>query len=461
MKKSFLLAIILFASHVAMTYGRECPDGNITKIPQPLSVKEAIVSGIPWYDQRDSIVSAHGANIIHENGKYYMFGEFKTDSVNSFKGFSCYSSPDLVNWTFERIVFNTQSDGRMGPNRVGERPKVLKCPSTSEYVMIMHSDDMHYKDPCTVYATSKTIDGEYEYQGPLRYKGNTIRKWDIGSFTDYDGKSYLLVHHGDIYRFADDYHSIDSCMSSKVKGVGESPAMIHYKGRYFWFSSHTTSWERNDNMYVSAPSLSGPWSEPKNFAPEGSNTWNSQTTFVLPLINGNDTTFMFMGDRWSFPKQRSAATYVWQPIKWVEDEPTISEYFDMWSPSDFSENTLVYKNVERSDWNGSSPSECKQYKLTVGDNERIYIKGKTSCIGGYARIKITDNEGDIIVNTPIDFYSLAEASGLRYISPLLPEGNYFLEVVVLEMKSNWRDKKRYEYGSKGHDVVITEVGTLL
>lgn len=128
-----------------------------------------IICGVPWYDQHDSIVSAHGANIIRDNGKYYMFGEFKTDSVNAFKGFSCYSSPDLVNWTFERIVFKTQPDGRMGPDRVGERTKVLKSPSTGEYVMIMHSDDMRYKDPCVVYATSNTVDGEYEFKGPLLY----------------------------------------------------------------------------------------------------------------------------------------------------------------------------------------------------------------------------------------------------------------------------------------------------
>lgn len=141
------------------------------------SSERIIVNGVPWYDQRDSIVSAHGANIIFDNGRYYLFGEFKTDSANVFKGFSCYSSPDLVNWKFERIALGQQSEGRLGPGRVGERPKVLKCPSTEEYIMIMHSDDLRYKDPCTTYATSKTIDGEYEFQGPLLYKGNPIKIW--------------------------------------------------------------------------------------------------------------------------------------------------------------------------------------------------------------------------------------------------------------------------------------------
>lgn len=417
-----------------------------------------IVSGVPWYDQRDSIVSAHGANIIRNNGKHYMFGEFKTDSVNAFKGFSCYSSPDLVNWNFERIAFDTQKDGRMGPNRVGERPKVLKCPSTGEYVMIMHSDDMRYKDPCVVYATSNTIDGEYEFQGPLLYKGEPVKKWDIGSFTDNDGKSYLLVHHGDIYRFADDYHSLDSCMSSKVNGIGESPAMLYHNGRYYWFSSHTTSWERNDNMYVSSTSLSGPWSEPRNFAPEGTNTWNSQTSFILPIINGNDTTFMFMGDRWSFPKQRSAATYVWQPIVWKDGEPSLNEYLEAWNPTDISAKSLDFKSLKNSEWKATSPGDSKQYKIAVKNNERIFIEGETSPSGGYAQIKIIDSYGRVIVNTPVDFYSLVSASGLRYISPKLSKGRYTLKITVSNMKSNWSDKRKNEYGSKGHEIILSNVG---
>ena len=119
--------------------------------------QKAIVSGVSWYDQRGETVSAHGANIIRDGGRYYLFGEYKTDSANVFTGFSCYSSDNLVDWRFESIAFKQQSDGRMGPNRVGERPKVLRCPATGEYVMLMHTDDLRYKDPCTCYATSNTI----------------------------------------------------------------------------------------------------------------------------------------------------------------------------------------------------------------------------------------------------------------------------------------------------------------
>ncbi len=196
-------------------------------------VPKAIVSGVSWYDHRGETVSAHGANIIRDGGRYYLFGEYKTDSANVFTGFSCYSSDNLVDWRFESIAFKQQSDGRMGLNRVGERPKVLRCPDTGEYVMLMHTDDLRYKDPCTCYATSNTITGPYEFQGPILYKGQPIKRWDIGSFTDDDGHAYLLVHHGGIYRLAPDFHSLDSCLMNGLKGAGESPAMMKKDGMYY------------------------------------------------------------------------------------------------------------------------------------------------------------------------------------------------------------------------------------
>ena len=118
-----------------------------------------VVNGID--DKRD-IVNAHGAWIVEENGRYYLFGEWKSDKSNAFPGFSCYSSDDLVNWKFESIVLRVQPEGILGPNRVGERVKVMKCPKTGEYIMLMHADDMGYKDPYIGLVTCKTIAGDYQ-----------------------------------------------------------------------------------------------------------------------------------------------------------------------------------------------------------------------------------------------------------------------------------------------------------
>lgn len=184
-----------------------------------------VVNGIPWFDDKGNIVNAHGACIVEENGRYYLFGEWKSDKSNAFPGFSCCSSDDLVNWKFENIVLRVQPEGILGPNRVGERVKVMKCPKTGEYIMLMHADDMGYKDPYIGLATCKTIAGDYQLQGPLLYKGQPVKRWDMGTFQDTDGKGYLLIHHGPVYRLSDDYRSIEAEVAH-IKGMGESPAMF-------------------------------------------------------------------------------------------------------------------------------------------------------------------------------------------------------------------------------------------
>ena len=276
---------------------------------------DAIRSGVPWYDQNGRIVSARGAGVIREGGRHYLFGEFKQDHGNAFVGFACYSSPDLVNWTFESVALPAQTDGRLGPGRVGERPKVMKCPATGEFVMYMHTDDARYRDPAVGYATSPSITGPYIFRGPLLFNGAVVKKWDMGVFQDDDGSGYLITHSGNLYALADDYKSVTRQVVKDMTPGCESPAIFKRDGLYYWLGSGLTAWERNDNYYFIAASLAGPWERQGVFAPEGTLTWNSQTTFVLPVVGSETTTYMFMGDRWAHPRQNSAATYVWQPLR--------------------------------------------------------------------------------------------------------------------------------------------------
>lgn len=153
---------------------------------QQVGKTDAIYSGLPWYDQRGKVVSAHGANIVQENSKFYLFGEAHSDTSNAFAGFNCYSSKDLYNWKFESIALPVQKSGKLGPNRIGERAKVMKNPFSGEFVMFMHVDTLGYKDQFVGYATAKNIAGPYQFKGPLLFKGKHIKKWDMGTFQDDD-----------------------------------------------------------------------------------------------------------------------------------------------------------------------------------------------------------------------------------------------------------------------------------
>ena len=432
------------------------------------NMEKVIRNGMPWFDDHGNIVNAHGACIVEEKGRYYLFGEWKSDESNAFPGFSCYSSDDLVNWKFERVVLTVQPDGILGPNRVGERVKVMKCPSTGEFVMFMHADDMGYKDPYIGYATCKTINGEYQLQGPLLYQGKPVQRWDMGTFQDTDGKGYLLIHHGPIYRLSDDYQSIEMEVAH-VKGSGESPAMFKKDGIYYMLYSNLTSWEKNDNFYFTAPKIEGPWTKQGLFCPEGTLTYNSQSTFVFPLKRGNDTIPMFMGDRWSYPHQASAATYVWMPMQVNGTKLSIPEYWQCWDfntlkPVDILRKgkRVSMKNIKPAvGWTenrGCFVSNAKGSVLAVPfRGTHVAVVGKSDCHSGYARVSVLNAKKDTVYSSLVDFYSKYSEKAIRIMTPEMEKGNYTLLVEVTGIKPVWTDKSKTIYGSDNTSVTIDDI----
>ncbi len=431
-----------------------------------------IYNGIPWFDNNGNIVNAHGACIVQENGRYYLFGEWKSDESNAFPGFSCYSSDDLVNWKFENVVLPMQKEGILGPNRVGERVKVMKCPSTGEFIMYMHCDDMGYHDPHIGYATCQTVDGDYEFHGPLLHNGEPIKRWDMGTFQDTDGKGYLLIHHGIIYRLSANYRSAEAKILDGLPDSGESPAMFKKGGTYFMLYSGLTSWEKNDNFYFTAPHIKGPWTKQGLFAPAGSLTYNSQSTFILPLIRGNDTIPMFMGDRWSYPHQASAATYVWLPLQVNDKKISIPQYWQCWdiekvepvnplingkevAPKDiFFNNELNWQTIA-----GKMASNLEGDHMEVPfEGTQIAIVGETNKRSGYARVTLTDGKtNEIITSSLVDFYSKNSDNAIRYLSPKVPNGNYKLRIEVTGISPTWTDKTKTIFGSTDSFVTIDQL----
>ncbi|GAB2541506.1 family 43 glycosylhydrolase [Rufibacter soli] len=439
---------------------------------------KAIYSGVPWFDDKGQVVSAHGANIILDKGKFYLFGEAHTDTSNAFVGFNCYSSKDLYNWKFESIALPVQPTGKLGSNRVGERPKVMKCPKTGEYVMYMHVDTLGYKDQFVGYATANTVAGPYTFKGPLLFNGKPIRKWDMGTFQDQDGVGYVLIHGGLIYQLSEDYKSTTQLVNNGFGSGFESPALFRKDSIYYFLGSHLTSWERNDNDYYTATSLKGPWTKRGFFAPEGTLTWNSQTTFVLPITGSKDTTFMFMGDRWSYPKQASAATYVWQPLTISGTSLSIPRYQQAWQVNlktgVATNQEAVGKTLENTDkkkitytgkWKhtaaetlSESSTEAKDASFSVTfTGTQIGVFGLSRPDGGYARVTLRNSKGKTVLSSIIDYYSKYSSPGLRFQSPVLPKGTYTLTVQVMGERGNWSDKKKNNYGSTGYFISLNKV----
>lgn len=174
----------------------------------------------------------------------------------------------------------------------------------------MHIDSSNYGEAKIGVATGDSVCGKYTYLRSEQPLGHQSR--DSGVYVDDDDKAYLLTEDRQnglrINSLSDDYLNVVENVYTWAEKY-ESPAVIKKNGVYFMFASQLTGWNPNDNYYSTSTSLAGPWSAWKKFADSGSNTYASQTTFVLPVGNN----FMYLGDRWvSGNLMRS--TYVWLPL---------------------------------------------------------------------------------------------------------------------------------------------------
>ncbi|KAG9076929.1 hypothetical protein FS749_011231 [Ceratobasidium sp. UAMH 11750] len=151
-----------------------------------------IVPGGTWTASGSNTpVQAHGGGIIKVDDTFYWVGEDKTDGW-PFYAINCYSSKNLVEWTFVKALFTRQDKGDFGPNRIVERPKIIYNSATKQYVMWMHIDDYpNYGEAKVGVATSSSVCGDYTYQGSFR-PGNLDSR-DFTVFKDTDEKAYLIT----------------------------------------------------------------------------------------------------------------------------------------------------------------------------------------------------------------------------------------------------------------------------
>ena len=272
--------------------------------------------GAPWRDNRGRIINAHGGCILKRGNTFYWFGEDHPRRNDPKKRcVNCYSSHDLVHWTFRNKVVQLATPDGFDKTWIIERPKVFYNRLTNTFVMYAHIDAHRYSLAEVAVFVCKTIDGNYRYVERFRPLGHQSR--DIGEFTDTNGKAYLLFEDRPsgfrIVQLSRDYLSIKKniCLIHQhLEGLG----LVHYHGLYYVIGSHLTSWWPNPDVYATAKSLAGPWSKFRNIAPPKTRTYNSQSGFLLKIIGSRATSVIYMGDRWN-PRNLWNSRYIWMPLK--------------------------------------------------------------------------------------------------------------------------------------------------
>jgi len=279
--------------------------------------QNVIEPGAVWPDNRGRHVQAHGGGMTKLGDTWYWFGEDRSQGNDPARRYvGCYSSRDLVRWTFRNQVVKQTDPESLGPGWVLERPKVFFNQRTKKYVMYMHLDDRKYALARVAVAVCDMVDGDYRYQKSFRPLGQESR--DIGQFIDDDGSAYLIFEDRPakafyIARLSDDYMTVENDVSV-VKAPLEGGAVVHYEGLYYAIGSALTGWAPNPNKYATAKSLAGPWSEFQDIAPPETKTYGSQSTMMLKVAGTKATTVIFLGDIWK-PESQWDSRYLWMPLE--------------------------------------------------------------------------------------------------------------------------------------------------
>ncbi len=309
---------------------------------------KAFKPGQIWNDVDGKPINAHGAGVLLHNGTYYMFGEIKKGDTwlvpgqswecyrTNAGGVSCYSSKNLTDWKYEGVALvpnNTDTAHDLHISKVLERPKVIYNDKTKKFVMWLHVDSQTYGLSHAGVAVSDRPQGPYTYIESFGPNNEMSR--DQTLFRDDDGKAYQIfssennkVMH--VSLLANDYLT-PSGKETRIfiDKSREAPAMFKRKGKYYLITSACSGWEANAAMLASADSIMGTWNQLYNpcIGPNSETTFNTQSTFVLPVANKPDE-FIFLADRWNKTDLQNSR-YVWLPLTFKNDKAVI-EWKEEW-----------------------------------------------------------------------------------------------------------------------------------
>ncbi len=339
-----------------------------------------------WPDNNGVHINAHGGGMLFHEGKYYWFGEHKTEGRRgnqAWVGVHCYSSNDLYNWVDEGIAMPVSKDpgSPIVEGCVIERPKVIYNARTGKFVMWFHLElkGQGYNAAQTGVAVADHPAGPFTFlealnpdagNWPLNYSVSLqqmqfkeeLKAWtdewkqavhdglfvhrhmergqmsrDMTLYVDEDGTAYhihaaednLTLH---ISELDDEYTGFTGKYIRVLPtGHNEAPAIFKHKGKYYMITSGCTGWAPNAARLLVADAVMGDWQYIKNpcRGERAEITFDSQSTFILP-VQGKKDAFIFMADRWN-PDNAIDGRYIWLPLQFDDEGLPYLEWIDEWS----------------------------------------------------------------------------------------------------------------------------------
>ena len=311
-------------------------------------------------DQNGDPVHTRSGCLRKFNDTYYWYG-----SAGGFTDQTCYSSHDLMHWTYKGVAIKAAGTNRMD---------VVYNDSTKQYVMSLKTQNGTNCDMGI--ATCSTPDGQFTLKGNYKVFGYQVG--DPSVYQDDDGKAYYLfvwdsvpgANSGDksehaIALMSPDYLSLSQKLFVWHAGSREAPMMMKHNGLYYYLTSLTLWTTSTATQYYTATNIAGPYTTRLTpvITPGSTNSWDTQCDFVFTIKGTQGTVYMYCGDRWEKPNELRQGDYAWLPITFSSRDSVIINYYQdwevelnagIWRPFDYKRNLAMHKTATASSTSGSN-----------------------------------------------------------------------------------------------------------
>jgi hypothetical protein len=303
-----------------------------------------------WFTKDGQPINSQGGGIFRfaEPGtgliKYYWYGvHYKEADIYrdnpsvtlphaTFESVTCYSSTDLVNWTFENNVLTTEEVVRQGEGKsswVG-RLGVAYIKELDKYAMFVQ----HNKEVLVTVSDSPT--GRFTWYQKISMKNmiGTSNTGDQTVFTDEDnGRSYLIYSYGNgrnkIYvseiGIKEGKINLLDCTEVFKGESREGNCMFKYNGSYYMCASNIYGWDASYAYYLVADNIRGPY-KPTNGMLIMNGTADdyahvTQTGFFCTVKGSKQETIVYCGDRWANFAGNGLGYNQWFPLSFDGKTP--------------------------------------------------------------------------------------------------------------------------------------------
>lgn len=296
--------------------------------------------GQPVYSQGGGIFRFKDPVIGIE--KYYWYGAhykeaeaYRADpsvtyTHDTFQSVTCYTSTDLVNWTFEGdVLTRTDLEKSMRVTWVG-RLGVAYIKELKQYAMFVQFGNQ------VLVALSAAPAGNFTWHQRINMQPmiGTTNTGDQTVFTDEDtGKSYLVYSYGKgrnrIYvseiGVKDGKVGLLDCTQVFKGASREGNCMFKYKGRYYMAASNIYGWDASYAYYMVADNIRGPYRPADDMlviqGTENDYAHVTQTGFFVNVKGTSQETVIYCGDRWANFAGNGWGYNQWFPLSFDGDTP--------------------------------------------------------------------------------------------------------------------------------------------